>query len=62
MANFTGLLGLRLYFPWAIPGLLSVPAGTEGMQLTVASYIILLFTSFLGLGGTLAWWRYADQK
>ena len=62
LANFTGLVGLGPYFPWAIPGLLSVPAGTEGMQLTGASYIILLFASFLGLAGTLAWWRYADQK
>jgi ABC-2 type transport system permease protein len=62
MANFTGLLGLGPYFPWAIPGLLSVPTGTEGMQLTGTSYIILLFTGFLGLGATLAWWRYADQK
>lgn len=34
MANFTGLIGLGPYFPWAIPGLVSVPAGTEGMQLT----------------------------
>jgi len=62
MANFTGLVGLGPYFPWAIPGLLSVPAGTEGMQLTGASYIILFFTSLLGMAGTLAWWRFADQK
>lgn len=62
LANFTGLLGLGPYFPWAIPGLLSVPAGTEGMGLIVSSYFILTITSILGLGGTLAWWRYADQK
>lgn len=62
MANFTGLLGLGPYFPWAIPGLFGVPEGTEGMQLTNASYIILFITCLLGLGGTLAWWRYADQK
>jgi len=62
MANFTGLLGLGPYFPWAIPGLFSVPAGTEGMQLSVVSYIILALTSLLGFVGTIAWWRYADQK
>lgn len=62
MANFTGLLGLGPYFPWAIPGLLTAPAGTEGMQLTLTSYIILLLTFVFGLGGTLALWRFADQK
>ena len=62
LANFIGLVGLGPYFPWAIPGLFSVPAGTEGMQLNFISYIILIFTSILGLFGTLAWWRFADQK
>jgi ABC-2 type transport system permease protein len=62
MANFTGLVGAGTYFPWAIPGIYSVPAGTQGMQVTNTSYIILFLTSLLGLAGTLAWWRYADQK
>jgi ABC-2 type transport system permease protein len=60
-ANFTGLVGLGPYFPWAIPGIYSAPAGTEGMQLGAVSYIILLFTCILGLIGTLTWWRFADQ-
>jgi len=62
MANFTGLVGWGPYFPWAIPGLLSVPAGTEGMQLNVASFTILFLTSILGFAGTVTWWRIADQK
>jgi ABC-2 type transport system permease protein len=62
MANFIGLIGLGPYFPWAIPGIYSVPAGTGGMQLGITSYIILFFTSFLGLTGTMAWWRFADFK
>jgi len=62
LANFTGLAGVGPYFPWAIPGLFSVPAGTDGMQLGAASYIILIITSLLGFVGTLAWWRFADQK
>jgi ABC-2 type transport system permease protein len=62
MANFTGLIGAGPYFPWAIPGIYSVPAGTEGMELTLSSYIILYITSLLGLSGTLAWWRFADQQ
>jgi ABC-type transport system involved in multi-copper enzyme maturation permease subunit len=62
MANFTGLLGLGPYFPWAIPGILCVPPGGDNIHLGIASYIILFTTSILGLIGTLAWWRYADQK
>jgi ABC-2 type transport system permease protein len=62
MANFTGLVGLGPYFPWAVPGLYGTPTGTESMQLNSASYIILIFTSILGLFGTLAFWRFADQK
>jgi ABC-2 type transport system permease protein len=61
IANFTGLVGLGPYFPWAIPGIYSAPAGTEGMQLGPVSYVILLFTCMMGLIGTLAWWRFADQ-
>ena len=61
MANFTGLVGLGPYFPWAIPGIYSAPAGSEGMILGAVSYIILAFTCILGLFGTIAWWRYADQ-
>ena len=62
LANFSGLVGLGPYFPWAIPGLYGVASGDESMQLTGASPYILLLTSLLGLAGTLAWWRFADQK
>ena len=62
IANFTGLVGLGPYFPWAIPGIYSTPAGTEGIQLGIASYIILFATFIIGFLGTLAWWLYADQK
>jgi ABC-2 type transport system permease protein len=61
MANFTGLVGMGPYFPWAIPGLYCAPAGTEGAQLVLSSYIILASTSVLGFIGTIAWWRIADQ-
>ena len=62
LANFTGLVGLGPYFPWSIPGLYGVASGDESMQLTLVSPYILLITSLLGLGGTLFWWRFADQK
>lgn len=62
IANFTGLVGLGPYFPWAIPELFCSPPGTEDIHLNIASYMILISTSILGLIGTLAWWQYADQK
>ena len=62
VANFTGLVGLGPYFPWAIPGIFSAPPGTEDIHLSIVSYIIIFLTSILGLCGTLAWWRFADQK
>ena len=62
VANLTGLVGLGPYFPWAIPGLYATSSGTETMQLSIVSYIILISTSILGLLATLTIWRYADQK
>jgi ABC-2 type transport system permease protein len=61
IAQFIGALGLSQYFPWAIPILYTGAAGPESAQLGIASYLILFFTSILGLIGTLAWWRFADQ-
>jgi ABC-type transport system involved in multi-copper enzyme maturation permease subunit len=61
LANFTGLVGLGPYFPWAIPGLVGTPKGAEGMNLVTASYIIIIFTSITGFAGTIAWWRWADH-
>jgi ABC-2 type transport system permease protein len=62
MAQFMGLVGLGPYFPWAIPGVYTAPAGTEGMQLVLSSYIILVVTTVSGFAGTTTWWRLADQK
>jgi len=62
MANFSGLVGLGSYFPWSIPLLLCSPTGTEGTHVSITSYIILFITSISGLIGTIAWWRFADQK
>jgi ABC-2 type transport system permease protein len=62
IANFTGLVGIGPYFPWSIPGLYSAPAGTEDIHLGIISYIILFLTSVSGFAGTIAWWRFADQR
>lgn len=62
LANFVGMVGLGPYFPWAIPGLYGTPDLTDDLQLNIASYIILICTFLVGLYGTIAFWRYADQK
>lgn len=62
MANFTGLVGLGPYFPWAIPGIFSTLEGSGGMHLFPVSYIILISTCLIGLIGTLTWWLFADHK
>jgi ABC-type transport system involved in multi-copper enzyme maturation permease subunit len=62
LANFSGLVGLGPYFPWAVPGLYGTASGAAGMQLNSASYIILICTGLSGLLGTIAFWLYADQK
>jgi ABC-type transport system involved in multi-copper enzyme maturation permease subunit len=62
IANFTGIVGLGPYFPWAIPGLYGTASGAVGFRLNLASYIILISTAILGFSGTLAIWRSADQK
>jgi ABC-2 type transport system permease protein len=61
LAQFIGLVGLGPYFPWAIPGVFTAPAGTEGMQLVYTSYIILGLTSIAGFVATIALWRFADH-
>ncbi|RIE16942.1 ABC transporter permease [Candidatus Cryosericum septentrionale] len=61
ISQFMGALGFARYFPWSIPMLYTGAAGVESAQLGVISYIILFLTSILGLIGTLARWRYADQ-
>ena len=61
-AQFVSFVGLGPYFPWAIPGLLTVPAGTEGMEIVFASYVIFIVTVLTGFAGTIIWWRIADQK
>jgi ABC-2 type transport system permease protein len=62
MAQMAAVIGLGAYFPWAVPGLLSIAEPEEGFRVNLISYIILFSVSAAGLIGTLAWWRYADQK
>jgi ABC-2 type transport system permease protein len=62
IANFTGLVGLGPYFPWAIPGIYSMSATGTGVHPGAVSYIILFSTGLAGFAGTILWWLSADQK
>lgn len=57
-----GIPPLASWFPWAIPALYCGAAGPTGARMLVASYVLVGLTAASGLAGTLAWWRYADQK
>ncbi|MFM9278042.1 ABC transporter permease [Paenibacillus jiagnxiensis] len=53
------------YVPWAIPALQTLhfsSGGTAAEILNMMSYIILGVTGAAGFVGTLAWWRYSDQR
>ncbi len=58
---FIGMPSITPYFPWAVPGLISGVAGPFSPKPQIISYVILGLTALLGIGGTAAWWRYADQ-
>jgi ABC-2 type transport system permease protein len=58
---FIGMPSITPYFPWAVPGLISGVAGPFSPKALPISYVILGLTSILGIGGTVAWWKYADQ-
>jgi len=64
MTNFVamGVPNMAPYFPWAVPALYSGIAGREALPHAGAiSYFILAATCVIGLSGTVAWWRFADQ-
>lgn len=53
------------YVPWAIPALQTLhfsSGGTAAEILNMMSYIILCVAGAAGFAGTLAWWRYTDQR
>jgi ABC-2 type transport system permease protein len=64
VTNFVaiGVPNMMPYFPWGIPALYSGIAGREALpHAGMASYFILVSTGILGVVGTAAWWRFADQ-
>lgn len=55
--NVVENVGLTAYIPWTIPGLLL----SSGV-LSPISVLILAVTGIIGLVGTIAWWRFAEQQ
>jgi ABC-2 type transport system permease protein len=62
LAQVLGVLGLAEWFPWAVPGLVSVLAGPKPMPIGLHSYVLLLLAFIAGLVATFSWWRSADQS
>jgi ABC-2 type transport system permease protein len=56
LGNFMGLMGLTMYYPWALPTIYQ-----DAGFLSSVSWAILCLTGALGLTGSFAWWRYTDQ-
>ncbi|MEW9124752.1 MAG: ABC transporter permease [Thermotaleaceae bacterium] len=57
ISNVVAQAGLAAYFPWTIPALFisNVPLG-------FTSIAILAITGITGFVGTVAWWRFAEQR
>jgi ABC-2 type transport system permease protein len=57
IVNVVENVGLSAYIPWTIPGLLI----SDGV-LRPISILILAITGITGFAGTVAWWRFVEQK
>jgi len=53
------VLGVGGYFPWDLPAIYS---GVASDAITLAGLVLFVALVAAGVGATLAWWRYADQK
>ncbi|TFG82733.1 MAG: bacitracin ABC transporter permease [Spirochaetales bacterium] len=62
LSQVFAILGHGEFVPWAIPLFALASANPGQAQLGAASYVIYTVTVAAGFLGTLAWWRYADQK
>jgi hypothetical protein len=60
-AQIIAATGYGTYFPWSVPGLFSGAGGAYKDQLNIASYSILILTSFSGYIAAVAYWKHADQ-
>lgn len=58
IAQFSGLVGLGKFIPWAVPGMFSFPGQ---LHPPAVSFCILILTGLAGILVTIAWWKRADQ-
>jgi ABC-2 type transport system permease protein len=61
LGNFFATVGYAQYYPWLIP-MTFITQGLSGLHLGLMSWAIVLGLGLVGLAGTIAWWRYADQQ
>jgi ABC-2 type transport system permease protein len=61
LAQIAAAMGWGDWFPWSVPALFSGAAGPRAELLGTHSYIIVIFSSLIGLAATFWWWRNADQ-
>jgi ABC-2 type transport system permease protein len=61
LAQVVAATGWGSWFPWSVPALFSGLAGPEGARVGRHGLALVAATGALGLAGTFAWWRRADQ-
>ena len=61
LAQIAAAIGWGDWFPWSVPALFSGAAGPRANLLGPHSYIVVIFTSLIGLAATFWWWHSADQ-
>ena len=61
LAQIMAVMGWGEWFPWAVPSLLSEFSGPQSGPLGAHSYLMVTLVCIIGIVGTFAWWRSADQ-
>lgn len=61
LAQVVAAAGWGAYFPWSVPALYSGIAGRDVQDLGSVSYVLVAMAGLVGVLGTFAWWRLADQ-
>lgn len=61
VTQIVSVLGWGAYFPWAVPTLYATAGGASGTAPGMAGFLVAILTGLVGLVGTIAWWRRADQ-
>jgi ABC-2 type transport system permease protein len=60
-AQVVALLGYGHWFPWSVPAIYSGTAGPDQPAVGPIGYTLVALVGLAGVGGTVIWWRRADQ-